>query len=198
MPAVSYEPDEGDQDHQIKPMHTALQVRIAVPELARHTERQQVGSARQAAMVRRIHFCCANRRRAPLGPLLRMKHIPRQGLLPILHKNLGSFMRLLRHSGSIFGFKTVLHLITEGRRSSKPMIVARTWNGRDSQMGSFSVFHWVIVLAAVLLLFGTRRLPQAMGDIARGMKQFRTGLKEDPADTPLAQPPAGTAELPRA
>jgi sec-independent protein translocase protein TatA len=78
------------------------------------------------------------------------------------------------------------------------MIAARTWNGRESQMGSFSVFHWVIVLAAVLLLFGTKRLPQAMGDIARGMRQFRTGLKEDPADASVAQPPAGTAELPRA
>ena len=60
-------------------------------------------------------------------------------------------------------------------------------------MGSFSVFHWIIVLAAVLLLFGTKRLPQAMGDIARGMKQFRAGLKEETPSTPDATP----EQLPR-
>jgi sec-independent protein translocase protein TatA len=65
-------------------------------------------------------------------------------------------------------------------------------------MGSFSVFHWVVVLAAVLLLFGTKRLPQAMGDIARGMKQFRAGIKEDAAETPLEQPPSAPAKLPHA
>jgi sec-independent protein translocase protein TatA len=64
-------------------------------------------------------------------------------------------------------------------------------------MGSFSVFHWVVVLAVVLLVFGTKRLPQAMGDIARGMKQFRTGLKEDSAETQLAHPTVSPAELPR-
>ena len=63
-------------------------------------------------------------------------------------------------------------------------------------MGSFSVFHWIIVLAAVLLLFGTKRLPQAMGDIARGMKQFRAGLKDDTPETTAAAQPA-PLELPR-
>jgi len=65
-------------------------------------------------------------------------------------------------------------------------------------MGSFSLFHWIIVLAAVVLLFGTKRIPQAMGDIARGMKQFRNGLREE--DTPEVQAAAPTvkpAELPR-
>ena len=61
-------------------------------------------------------------------------------------------------------------------------------------MGSFSVFHWIVVLAAVLLLFGTKRIPQAMGDIARGMKQFRAGLKDD---TPETTSQAAPAELPR-
>jgi len=63
-------------------------------------------------------------------------------------------------------------------------------------MGSFSAFHWIVVLAAVLLLFGTKRLPQAMGDIARGMKQFRAGLKDDTPETPAA-PQAAPPELPR-
>jgi sec-independent protein translocase protein TatA len=64
-------------------------------------------------------------------------------------------------------------------------------------MGSFSILHWMIVLAAVLLLFGTKRLPQAMGDIARGMKQLRAGIKDDAAETPMGQTPATTAKLPR-
>jgi sec-independent protein translocase protein TatA len=77
------------------------------------------------------------------------------------------------------------------------MIAGRAWIGRDNQMGSFSVFHWIVVLAVVFLVFGSKRLPQAMGDIARGMKQFRTGLKEDTADVPLAPSAVVTAELPR-
>ena len=64
-------------------------------------------------------------------------------------------------------------------------------------MGSFSVFHWLIVLAAVVLLFGTKRIPQAMGDIARGMKQFRNGLREEDTPEVQAAPTVKPAELPR-
>lgn len=64
-------------------------------------------------------------------------------------------------------------------------------------MGSFSLFHWIIVLAAVMLLFGTKRIPQAMGDIARGMKQFRNGLREDESSEVQAPPAGRPAELPR-
>jgi sec-independent protein translocase protein TatA len=64
-------------------------------------------------------------------------------------------------------------------------------------MGSFSLFHWIIVLAAVVLLFGTKRIPQAMGDIARGMKQFRNGLREEDTSEVQAAPTVKPAELPR-
>ncbi|WP_158045759.1 twin-arginine translocase TatA/TatE family subunit [Skermanella pratensis] len=64
-------------------------------------------------------------------------------------------------------------------------------------MGSFSLFHWIIVLAAVMLLFGTKRIPQAMGDIARGMKQFRNGLREDESPEVQATAASRPAELPR-
>jgi sec-independent protein translocase protein TatA len=63
-------------------------------------------------------------------------------------------------------------------------------------MGSFSLFHWIIVLAAVVLLFGTKRIPQAMGDIARGMKQFRNGLREDETPEVQATSAVKPAELP--
>lgn len=47
-------------------------------------------------------------------------------------------------------------------------------------MGSFSIWHWLIVIVVVLLLFGGRgRLSNLMGDAARGIKSFRDGLKND-------------------
>lgn len=44
-------------------------------------------------------------------------------------------------------------------------------------MGSFSAFHWIIVLAVVFLLFGNR-LPSVMGDFAKGIKSFKAGMRE--------------------
>lgn len=48
-------------------------------------------------------------------------------------------------------------------------------------MGSFSLSHWVVVLVIVLLLFGAGRIPKAMGDLARGIRAFRTGMRDDDA-----------------
>jgi sec-independent protein translocase protein TatA len=42
-------------------------------------------------------------------------------------------------------------------------------------MGSFSLSHWLVVLAIVLILFGAGSIPKAMGDLARGIRSFRTG-----------------------
>ncbi|CAK0755870.1 Sec-independent protein translocase protein TatA [Azospirillaceae bacterium] len=46
-------------------------------------------------------------------------------------------------------------------------------------MGSFSILHWIVVLVIVLIVFGTGKLPSAMGDLAKGVKAFRAGLKDD-------------------
>ena len=46
-------------------------------------------------------------------------------------------------------------------------------------MGTFSISHWLVVLAIVLILFGAGRIPKAMGDLARGIRAFRTGMRED-------------------
>jgi sec-independent protein translocase protein TatA len=48
-------------------------------------------------------------------------------------------------------------------------------------MGTFSLTHWLVVLAIVLILFGAGRIPGAMGDLARGIRAFRTGMREDNA-----------------
>lgn len=51
-------------------------------------------------------------------------------------------------------------------------------------MGSFSIWHWVIVLAIILLLFGRGKIPALMGDMAKGIKAFKAGMKEDPKASP--------------
>ncbi|MCP8895437.1 twin-arginine translocase TatA/TatE family subunit [Shinella daejeonensis] len=51
-------------------------------------------------------------------------------------------------------------------------------------MGSFSIWHWLIVLVVVLLLFGRGKIPELMGDVAKGIKSFKKGMSDDePADT---------------
>jgi sec-independent protein translocase protein TatA len=47
-------------------------------------------------------------------------------------------------------------------------------------MGSMSIWHWIIVLAVGLLLFGGRgKISELMGDFAKGIKSFKKGLSED-------------------
>jgi sec-independent protein translocase protein TatA len=54
-------------------------------------------------------------------------------------------------------------------------------------MGSFSLVHWIVVLAIVLLIFGAGKLPRVMGDFAKGIKAFKAGMKEE--DTATSEPP---------
>ena len=55
-------------------------------------------------------------------------------------------------------------------------------------MGSMSIWHWVVVLAVGLLLFGGRgKISELMGDFAKGIKSFKKGLSED-EKTETAQP----------
>ncbi len=69
-------------------------------------------------------------------------------------------------------------------------------------MGSFSLMHWIVVLAIILILFGAGKLPRVMGDFAKGIKAFKAGMREDDepeAASPPAQvppPAAATAAAP--
>ncbi len=52
-------------------------------------------------------------------------------------------------------------------------------------MGSFSVWHWIIVLVIVLLVFGTKKLRNICSDLGGAVKGFKDGMKngeEKPAD----------------
>ena len=48
-------------------------------------------------------------------------------------------------------------------------------------MGAFSIWHWIIVLIIVLLLFGKGKIPSLMADMAKGIKSFKKNMSEDEA-----------------
>jgi sec-independent protein translocase protein TatA len=68
-------------------------------------------------------------------------------------------------------------------------------------MGEFSVFHWLVVLAIVLLLFGGRKIPEVMRGLGEGIRNFKDGMAgathtTTPPPPPAAQPTAPPAEKP--
>ena len=65
-------------------------------------------------------------------------------------------------------------------------------------MGSFSIWHWMIVLLVVLLLFGSGKVSTLMGDFAKGIKSFKKNMAEEPDASmeATADRPAGTISPP--
>ena len=58
-------------------------------------------------------------------------------------------------------------------------------------MGSLSIWHWIVVIAVVLLLFGRGKISELMGDVAQGIKAFKKGMSDDETaktETPPADP----------
>jgi len=50
-------------------------------------------------------------------------------------------------------------------------------------MGTFSIWHWLVVLAVVLVLFGGGgKISRLMGDFGKGLKSFKKGMKEEEAE----------------
>jgi len=51
-------------------------------------------------------------------------------------------------------------------------------------MGSLSIWHWIVVIVVVLLLFGRNKISDLMGDVAQGIKAFKKGMadEEKPAE----------------
>lgn len=56
-------------------------------------------------------------------------------------------------------------------------------------MGSFSIWHWLIVLIIVLLVFGTKRLKNIGEDLGGAVKGFKEGMKSAEEKAAEAQPP---------
>ena len=64
-------------------------------------------------------------------------------------------------------------------------------------MGSFSIWHWLIVLVIVVLIFGTKKLKNLGGDLGGAVKGFKDGVRDggtpaDPAVQVTAQKTADT------
>ena len=56
-------------------------------------------------------------------------------------------------------------------------------------MGSLSIWHWILVILVVVLLFGRGKVSDLMGDVAKGIKSFKKGLADDePTATTSADP----------
>ena len=46
-------------------------------------------------------------------------------------------------------------------------------------MGSLSIWHWILVILVVVLLFGRGKVSDLMGDVAKGIKSFKKGMADD-------------------
>ncbi len=46
-------------------------------------------------------------------------------------------------------------------------------------MGSFSIAHWLVVLAVIVLLFGAKKIPDLAKGIGQGIKDFKKAVKEE-------------------
>ena len=63
-------------------------------------------------------------------------------------------------------------------------------------MGTFSIWHWLIVLIVVMVMFGGRgKISSLMGDVAHGIRNFREGLKDPNEQKTLADSNGEKAEV---
>ena len=58
-------------------------------------------------------------------------------------------------------------------------------------MGSFSIWHWLIVLLIVVMVFGTKKLKNIGSDLGGAVKGFKEGMKDGASDAPADAPVAG-------
>ena len=58
-------------------------------------------------------------------------------------------------------------------------------------MGEFSIFHWLVVLAVILIFFGGKRIPEIMKGFGEGIRSFKDGMSgTTQTPPPQAQAPA--------
>ena len=55
-------------------------------------------------------------------------------------------------------------------------------------MGSLSIWHWIVVIVVVLLLFGRGKISELMGDVAQGIKSFKKGMADDEKTADTTKP----------
>ncbi|SDB11809.1 twin-arginine translocase TatA/TatE family subunit [Bauldia litoralis] len=62
-------------------------------------------------------------------------------------------------------------------------------------MGSLSIWHWLIVVLVVVLLFGRGKISDLMGDVAKGVKSFKKGLADDEEPHKLEEQSGATVDV---
>ena len=62
-------------------------------------------------------------------------------------------------------------------------------------MGSFSIWHWLIVLLVVVLIFGTKKLKNMGSDLGGAVKGFKDGMKSGSEGTAEADAPASPPQV---
>jgi sec-independent protein translocase protein TatA len=62
-------------------------------------------------------------------------------------------------------------------------------------MGSMSIWHWLIVLVVVMLVFGTKKLGNIGSDLGKAVKGFKDGVKTDDEKAPEAGVPQPTQQV---
>jgi sec-independent protein translocase protein TatA len=55
-------------------------------------------------------------------------------------------------------------------------------------MGSWSIWHWALVILVIMLLFGRGKISDLMGDVAKGIKSFKKGMADDELTAGDAKP----------
>ena len=61
-------------------------------------------------------------------------------------------------------------------------------------MGSLTIWHWMVVLAVVALLFGRGRISSLMEELGSGISKFKRGIQDDETDTQRLEPPSTNAD----
>ena len=66
-------------------------------------------------------------------------------------------------------------------------------------MGTFSIWHWLVVLAIVLIIFGTKKLRNMGGDLGSAIRNFKQSMKEEGAksDEEAGDEPRKIGDSPR-
>jgi sec-independent protein translocase protein TatA len=62
-------------------------------------------------------------------------------------------------------------------------------------MGSFSIWHWLIVLLIVMLIFGTKKLRNIGADLGGAVKGFKEGMRESESSAPPSQVTGRTIDV---
>ena len=61
-------------------------------------------------------------------------------------------------------------------------------------MGSFSIWHWLIVLLVIVLIFGTKKLRNVGADLGSAVKGFKDGMKTEEGEKPKTEIPAAAGQ----